>query len=120
MLLAMAPGARADRAFAARFSANANGAVTMIGNTLETCPESAPACVPTRAGTGSMLNNNDFTMERVDVDQDPATFDSSSARLQLPAGARVLFAGPVLRGAHRCRDARQERAEQHGGRAGNG
>ena len=32
-------------------------------------------------------------MERVDVDGNPATFDSSSARLTLPDGARVLFAG---------------------------
>jgi uncharacterized repeat protein (TIGR01451 family) len=40
---------------------------------------------------GSVLNNNNFTMERVAVD--PGTVDSSSAALSLPAGARVLFAG---------------------------
>ena len=32
-------------------------------------------------------------MTWVDVDGDPATFDSSSADLTLPAGASVLFAG---------------------------
>ena len=44
-----------------------------------------------RAGKGSLLNNNNFVMERVDVDH--TMFDSSSARLTLPDGARVLFAG---------------------------
>ena len=38
-------------------------------------------------------NNNPRTMTWIDVDGDPATFDSSSATLTLPPGARVLFAG---------------------------
>ena len=44
-----------------------------------------------RAGTG--LNNNDRTVTWLDADGDPATFDSTSADLTLPAGASVLFAG---------------------------
>jgi large repetitive protein len=91
--LALAATARADRGFARRFSADANGSVTIAANTLETCPDSAGGCDQARAGTGSSLNNNDFAMQYVDVDRNPATFDSSSARLELPGGARVLFAG---------------------------
>ncbi len=65
----------------------------MVGDTLATCSATAASCVQARDGTGALLNNNSFAMERVDVDQDPKTFDSSAAHLQLPAGARVLFAG---------------------------
>ena len=92
-LLALASPARADRGFAPRFSANAGGDIAVLGNTLETCPSPAPGCDAARAGQGPVLNNNGFAMERVDIDSDRATFDSSSAELRLPEGARVLFAG---------------------------
>src|SRR5262249_43250105 len=40
------------------------------------------------------LNNNNWSMQRIDADGVPATtLDSSSATLSLPAGATVLFAG---------------------------
>jgi uncharacterized repeat protein (TIGR01451 family) len=83
--------AAADRAFTARFSTNANGDIAIVGNTLETCQTSVADCANARAGTGSLLNNNNFSMVRVNADA--ASLDSSSARLSLPAGARVLFAG---------------------------
>ena len=91
LLLGVVSPALADRAFTPRFSTNANGDVAIVGNTLETCQSSAADCANARAGKGSTLNNNDFVMERVDVDR--TMRDSSSARLSLPAGARVLFAG---------------------------
>jgi uncharacterized repeat protein (TIGR01451 family) len=74
-------------------STNASGDITIIGNTLETCPSAAANCLNARAGIGSggALDNNNYVMERVDVDR--TALDSSSARLSLPAGARVLFAG---------------------------
>ena len=83
--------ALADRAFTPRFSTNANGDVAIVGNTLETCQTAVPDCANARAGLGALLNNNNFSMVRVNTDS--ATLDSSSARLSLPAGARVLFAG---------------------------
>jgi uncharacterized repeat protein (TIGR01451 family) len=46
-----------------------------------------------RNGVGTGLNNNDRTVTWIDADSDPATFDSSSSDLTLPAGASVLFAG---------------------------
>ncbi|MGZ4179392.1 MAG: hypothetical protein ACXVUL_01720 [Solirubrobacteraceae bacterium] len=89
--LGLAPSAIADRAFTPRFSTNASGDIAIVGNTLETCQAAAADCASARKGDGSSLNNNSFVMERVDVDR--TMFDSSSARLSLPAGARVLFAG---------------------------
>src|SRR5262249_56875698 len=81
-----------------RFSTNDTGNITMIANTLETCPADAAgqtACTNAQAGAaGSVLNNNDWVMRRIDQDTDPATtLDSSSATLSLPPGATVLFAG---------------------------
>ena len=91
LVLGVVSPALADRAFNARFSTNASGDVAIVGNTLESCQSSVADCVNARAGKGSLLNNNNFLMERVDIDH--TMFDSSSARLTLPDGARVLFAG---------------------------
>src|SRR6185503_16326177 len=51
------------------------------------------SCSNGRNGSGGNLDNNDFTMQYVDVDGDAATFSSSSATLNLPVGATVLWAG---------------------------
>jgi uncharacterized repeat protein (TIGR01451 family) len=91
LVLGLASSALADRAFAPRFSTNASGDIAIVGNTLETCQNSEADCATARAGKGTVLNNNSFVMGRVDVDHTGS--DSSSARLSLPAGARVLFAG---------------------------
>ena len=91
--LLLATPALADRPFNARFSANANGDIAVVGNTLETCQTSATDCGRARDGQGTRVSNNDFVMERVDIDNDANTFDSSAAHLALPGGARVLFAG---------------------------
>ena len=87
--------ASADRNYSVRFTQNAQGDITGTGNTLLTCNDSDSRCTGGRAGQGSGtdLNNNGLSMRYVDVDSDPATFDSSAATLALPAGARVLFAG---------------------------
>ncbi len=84
-----------ERPFAARFSANDTGDIAVTGNTLMTCPASDAGCASAQAGTstGAALNNNGYGMQRVDVDGDPSTIDSSSATLALPPGATVLFAG---------------------------
>jgi uncharacterized repeat protein (TIGR01451 family) len=91
IVLVLPSAALADRLFTPRFSTNANGDIAIVGNTLETCQTSVPDCANARAGLGTVLNNNNFSMVRVNTDA--AALDSSSARLSLPAGARVLFAG---------------------------
>ena len=56
-----------------------------------TCPASDTKCAP--AQNGAAASNNSFAMGYVVVDRDATTFDSSNARLNLPTGADVLFAG---------------------------
>ncbi|MDR0366309.1 MAG: DUF11 domain-containing protein, partial [Bifidobacteriaceae bacterium] len=73
------------------FSTNANGSITTIGNTLQTCPTNAAYCAQARAG--SAYDNNNFQMTHLDADSDPSTFNSSAAELALPEGSQVLFAG---------------------------
>ncbi len=79
--------------FQPRFTMNATGDIAIVANTLMTAPASDPAATNGQNGVGSKVNNNDFNMVFVNVDNDPTTFDSSSASLSLPAGATVLFAG---------------------------
>jgi hypothetical protein len=88
-------GAVVEVPFATQFAISARGGVATAANTLMTCPEAAANCLESRAGTatGAALNNNAYAMERVDIDGDLTTFDSSTAALALPAGATVQFAG---------------------------
>jgi hypothetical protein len=88
-------GAVVEVPFGTQFATSVRGGVATAANTLMTCPEAAANCLEARAGTatGAALNNNAYAMERVDVDGDPTTFDSSAATLSLPAGATVQFAG---------------------------
>jgi uncharacterized repeat protein (TIGR01451 family) len=85
------PGAAAAAPFAERYGVNVRGDVAVAANTLLTCPAAAPGCAEAQAAAGGQ--NNTFDMQLVDVDGDPSTFDSSSARLAVPAGSTVRFAG---------------------------
>jgi uncharacterized repeat protein (TIGR01451 family) len=85
------------RPFAVRYAINTNGDIAQASNTLMTC---RPGSVETvkltgcaAAQAGAPGDDNYFDMDYVDVDSDPATIDSSSANLNIPAGATVLFAG---------------------------
>ena len=86
------------RNYTLRYSNNVNGQITMAGNVILRCPNDTASttlnnlCNGARNGTNT-VNNNSLDMRWLDVDADPATFDSSSAQLVLPAGATVLFAG---------------------------
>jgi uncharacterized repeat protein (TIGR01451 family) len=81
------------RTFAPRFSANVNGNIAIIGNSVLTCPISNAACASARNRTGSAVNNNNYSMVYTDIDNNTSTFSSSSANLSLPAGSQVLWAG---------------------------
>ena len=94
-LLGLPGAASADRDFGPRVTANIQGDVTGTGNALLSCdPATDGKCAAARAGTagGGDNNNNSRPMTYVDVDNDPSTFNSSSATLTLPAGARVVGA----------------------------
>jgi len=84
--------AQVVRAFAPRFTTNAPGDITLIGNTIMSCTGGG-GCTNGRNGTGGNIDDNDFNMQYVDIDGDGTTFSSSRATLTLPAGATVLWAG---------------------------
>ncbi|ALG11567.1 hypothetical protein AOZ06_36060 [Kibdelosporangium phytohabitans] len=81
------------------FDQTVYGDFAVIGNTVTTCPRE-PGQYPVRlcidaqnrVGTGPSAQNNGYPMAWADVDADPGTFNSSSARLNIPAGARVAYA----------------------------
>ncbi|ONI75324.1 hypothetical protein ALI144C_39050 [Actinosynnema sp. ALI-1.44] len=75
------------------------GDFALVGNTVTTCPREpghhpVKRCLDAqnRVGTGLPAQNNGHPMAWADVDADPATYNSSSARLPIPAGARIAFA----------------------------
>jgi hypothetical protein len=81
LLALTAPPASADRAFTPRFSVNDTGDIVMAANTLLSCQSGASGCTQARAGApGAVLNDNGWDMQFVDVDSDPATFNSAEVR----------------------------------------
>ncbi len=91
------PDVAADRAFGPRFSVNTQGDITIAANSIMSCLDSLAACANVRNGVGTGLNNNNRTMTWIDADSDPATFDSSSADLVMPAGGEGAVRRAVLR-----------------------
>jgi hypothetical protein len=85
------------RPFTVRYAINTNGDIAMASNTLLTCKtgdtetQSQVGCADVQKGGAG--DENYFNMQYVDVDGDGTTFDSSSATLNIPPGATVLFAG---------------------------
>jgi CARDB protein len=75
------------------------GDFAVIGNTVTQCPRE-PGHYPVnlcadaqnRIGSGTSAQNNGHAMAWADVDTDPGTYDSSSARLTIPAGAHIAYA----------------------------
>lgn len=91
LLGSAAPAHAAEREFALRYSQNGWANVEQAGNVLLTCPASDTRCAANQTGSGT-LNNNVFAMIYVDVDGDPTTFNSSTARVVVPPGATVDIA----------------------------
>ncbi|WP_162314899.1 DUF11 domain-containing protein [Pseudoxanthomonas yeongjuensis] len=102
VLLAAWP-AHAQRAFEPRFTTNAPGDIALIGNVTMNCDTygqtpGLAACGDsrgdTRVGGLTTHSNNQFTMRHIKIENDPnVLLSSSQARLELPPGATVLFAG---------------------------
>jgi uncharacterized repeat protein (TIGR01451 family) len=102
------------RSFGLAFSRNVNGDIAIAANTLMTCTAAnsgAPSCASVQAGTAKGPNN-DYTMGYVDVDGDPATFNSSTATLTVPSGATVLYALLVWGGRLSSGNAASAQADQ--------
>ncbi|MDR2895497.1 MAG: DUF11 domain-containing protein, partial [Propionibacteriaceae bacterium] len=88
-------------AFQPRFTSNVNGAIVAIGNALLTCPEEAGGLTTPEwaehcqsAKGGVHYDDNSFIMKPLDADGDAfPTSSSSMSELNLPLGAKVLWAG---------------------------
>ncbi|MEH0578656.1 DUF3344 domain-containing protein [Streptomyces sp. B21-108] len=81
--------------FAQRYRATQHGGIVRAANAAISCrtspaPRAARACPAVRKG-GTGVNSG-FDMFYVDVDDDPNTYNSSSAEVRLPRGARVSYA----------------------------
>ena len=82
--------------FTPRFSTDTNGDIAIVANTLMTVSSNNPDAANIQAGVNnpSGVDNNNLDMVYVNDGSNPTTtFDSSSAQLNLPQGATVLFAG---------------------------
>ena len=83
-----------ERAFSSIYSSNTRGGVKIIGNSNLCKTNSSGVCIEPDTG-----DNNDGTAERsankisfTDLDGDGTTFNSTSADLNLPVGAKIVFA----------------------------
>lgn len=85
-------GVRATGA-SARFATEGKVTVRAIGNSLMSCPEERVGCAQARRRQGDQRDNDLWPMTALDRDDDPDTAASSAARLSLPKGSRVVWAG---------------------------
>ncbi|MEQ0559388.1 hypothetical protein ABJI51_09935 [Amycolatopsis sp. NEAU-NG30] len=111
-----AAGAATAPPFAMGYDAVVYGDFVYSGNGVLRCPVPAdgapvtgpvatPAACANTADRKDTLANDDFFMQWADVDADPATFDSASASVSIPPGAKIAFArlnwaGSTTCGAH--------------------
>ncbi|QYC37896.1 RNA polymerase sigma factor [Nonomuraea coxensis DSM 45129] len=77
----------------ARFATDGKVTVRAVGNALLTCPEEREGCAEARRRQGDQRDNDLWPMTPLDRDDDPSTRTSSAARLVLPKGGRVVWAG---------------------------
>ncbi|MET9227733.1 hypothetical protein [Lentzea sp. NPDC003310] len=115
-LLTPGPPVAAAEVWHTQFDEAVYGDVTIVGDSVLTCPTPEQAgpdpkfpvqsCVDAldRRGHGLSALNNGHRMSWTDVDRDPATYNSSSARLTIPAGATVAYAKLGWAGSATCRD----------------
>jgi hypothetical protein len=110
------PPSQASEVWHTQFNEAVYGDVTIVGNAVLTCPTpeqtgpnpkySPQSCVDAlnRQGHGPSAQNNAHRMSYTDVDGNPATFNSSSAQLTIPAGATVAYAKLGWAGNATCHD----------------
>ncbi|MCX3059431.1 DUF3344 domain-containing protein [Streptomyces sp. GXMU-J5] len=80
--------------FTDRYDAVLHGGVVRAANAAITCrgADSVKNVPCSAARSGARAANGDFDMFYTDVDHDPNTYNSSSAELRVPRGARVTYA----------------------------
>ncbi|WP_456315732.1 hypothetical protein, partial [Pseudomonas shirazensis] len=83
--------------FTPRFDTSIKGDMLLIGNNILNRDENKNGQRPNDAFNSTGQNNNDLSMQYVDVDNDNTTFSSSSANLAIPTSSRecykIVYAG---------------------------
>ncbi|TDB99946.1 sigma-70 family RNA polymerase sigma factor [Nonomuraea longispora] len=77
----------------ARFAADGKVTVKAVGNALLSCYEESPGCEQARRRDGGRRDNDLWPMAVVDRDGELGTFASSGAKVSLPKGGRIVWAG---------------------------
>ncbi|MFI6816679.1 sigma-70 family RNA polymerase sigma factor [Nonomuraea sp. NPDC050328] len=77
----------------ARFATDGKVVVRAIGNSLLTCPPDRAGCTRALKREGDRRDNDLWSMRHRDEDDDDSTKASSGARLELPEGGQVVWAG---------------------------
>ena len=91
--------AQVQRAFSTRFDTRIKGDMLLIGNNI--LSRETTTRTPNDDYNGNGFNSN-FTMKYIDIDNDPLTFSSSSAKLTIPNPAcykikyAALYWGAIL------------------------
>jgi hypothetical protein len=86
------PAAPSDPAWTIAYDEEVSGDLVVAGNSVTRCPPDADVCRAAEQGTANGALNNDYAMVWTDTDDDSGTVTSSSARLAVPAGARIVHA----------------------------
>ncbi len=80
--------------FSERYRVQQNGGISRAANSAITCVNPVVAGAPScnQAQRGAVARNGDYEMFYTDIDDDPNTYNSTSAELRIPDGARVTHA----------------------------
>ncbi|KRB54849.1 hypothetical protein ASD98_17590 [Flavobacterium sp. Root186] len=83
--------------FTPRFDQSLKGDMLLIGNNILNRDNNKNGERPNNAFNSTSQNNNDLTMQYIDIDSDNTTFSSSSANLTVPQSSRecykIVYAG---------------------------
>ena len=81
--------------FKVRYQSYVNGDMTIIANNITNRADSNNANIPYTSRTNMHKLNDEFMMDYIDIDNDPNTFSSSSAELNLENSStkKIIYAG---------------------------
>ncbi len=81
--------------FKVRYQSYVNGDMTIIANNITNRADSNNANIPYTSRTNMNKLNDEFMMDYIDIDNDPNTFSSSSAELNLENSStkKIIYAG---------------------------
>ncbi len=91
--------------FKVRYQSYVNGDMTIIANNITNRVDSNNANIPYTSRTNMHKLNDEFFMDYIDIDNDPNTFSSSSAELNLEntSTKKIIYAGLYWSATYLCK-----------------